>query len=182
VGASRGESRRAFLSARYLPDAIGRLTPGKPLRCPRTGDDDLVCNVVVKEWCQRGCGPGYALLACVCYAHGGFRIYPLGWRRYSRAGLLDDNASPLAAVRDGAAGTSWPELARSGSATRRTQRRWTAIFCKLAGVESALGDDERIRAAWTLGLTTLMLQDGANRIRAGPTSKADSVWLISMML
>lgn len=153
-----------------------------PSRCPRAGDDDLVCVVVVKEWCQRKCGPGYAMLACLCYAHGGFRVYPLGWRPYGRASLLDDGASHLAAIRGGAGTPPWSEFARGGRTTRRTQRRWTAMWCKIFGVEPTLSDSDRMRAACTLGLTTVMLQDGANRIRAGPTSKAGRARVIMDVL
>lgn len=52
------------------------------------------------------------------------------------------------------------------------------MWCKIFGVEPSLSDDARIRAAWTLGLTTLTLQDGANRIRAGPTSKGGRALVI----
>ena len=182
MGARGGDTRRSFYSARYLPGADGRLAAAKPSKCPRSGDDDLACHVVVKQWCQRKCGPGHALLACICYVHGGFRIYPLGWWRYSRSCLFGDGDSHLAAVRDGDAGSPWPERAGARQATRRTQRRWTALWCKLVGVEPSLDDDARMRAALTLGLDTLTLQDGANQIRAGPTSRGGRALVILSIL
>lgn len=182
MDARDGEAGRSFYSTRYLPDADGRLTPDKPPNCPRSGDDDLSCYVVIKQWCQRKCGPGHLLLACICYAHGGFRIYPLGWRRYSRSCLVGDGDCHLAAVRDGDEGPQWPEHAGTSQATRRTQRRWTALWCKLVGVEPTLDDGARMRAALTLGINTVTLQDGANRIRAGPTSRGGRALVILSVL
>lgn len=71
---------------------------------PRAGDDELMCVVVVKQWRQRKCGPGHALLACMCFAHGGFQIYPLGWRRYGRVAVIDDGASEAASIIDDSPG------------------------------------------------------------------------------
>jgi hypothetical protein len=175
-------AKRAFYSTRYVPDASGRLTPFKPARCPRADDNDSVCFVVVKQWCTRKCGPGHALLVCLCYAHGSFRIYPLGWRPFSRRGLAHGHDSHLAAVRAAAAGKHWPELAQHGQTTRRTQRRWTAMWSRLVGVDPSGDDSARLRAALTLGIDTVTLQDGANRIRAGPTSKGGRARVIMDIL
>jgi len=163
--------KRPFLSARYLPSDGGRLAPAKPTRCPHWKDDGLPCFVVVKQWRARRCGPGHAILACECYTHGGFQIYPIGWWPLGRVSLLGDGDSLARAIRDGAAGQRWPEHALLGQATARTQRRWTSTWSKIFGVAPGLDDAARMRAALALGVDTLRLSDAAKRIRAGPTSR-----------
>lgn len=142
----------------------------------------MLCHVVVKGWCKRVFGPGHAILACVCYTHGGFRIYPLGWWRYGRVSMLGAGESLAGAARDAAAGRRWPEHARGGLMTLRTQRRWTSKWCRIFGVDPALDDDARLEAALALGLSTVTLKERANDIRAGPTSKGGRALIIVGLL
>jgi hypothetical protein len=174
-------AKRSFLTAEYLPDAQGRLAPVAPTRCPRWANDGLPCDIVVKEWCTRKHGPGYKILACDCFAHGGFRIYPIGWWRYGRVSLFGERNSMVRAVNDGAAGRRWPEQAR-GETTLRTQRRWTSIWCRIFAVEPTLDDGARLSAALALGVNTVTLKDKANEIRAGPTSKGGRALVVMGIL
>lgn len=171
---------RSFVTAEYLPAASDDLEPRLPVRCPEWADDGLPCFIVVKEWCERKAGPGHLILRCVCYAHGGFRVYPTGWWPYGRVGLLGERNSLISAVRDSTEGRRWPEETAVG--TRRTQTRWTTTWCRLFAVEPELSDDARLRAALTLGVSTLMLRDKANEIRAGPTSKGGRALVVMGIL
>lgn len=166
--------------AEYLPAASGDLEPLVPVRCPKWADDGLPCFIVIKEWCERTAGPGYCILRCVCYTHGGFRVYPTGWWPYGRASLLGDRNSLIRAVRDGAEGRRWPEATAVG--TGRTQTRWITTWCRLFAVEPELSDDARLQAALTLGVSTMMLRDKANEIRAGPTSKGGRALVVMGIL
>lgn len=168
------------MTAEYLPDGHGRLAPDTPSKCPRWATDGLPCFVIVKEWCERKRGPGYDILACECYAHGGFRVYPIGWWPYGRVSLLGERDSLVRAVDDAAAGRRWPE--ESASATLRTQRRWTTKWCRIFAVEPDLDDGARLAAALALGVDTVALRDKANAIRAGPTSKGGRARVVTAIL
>jgi hypothetical protein len=174
-------AKRPFLTAEYLPDAQGRLAPVAPAKCPRWASDGEPCDIVVKEWCTRKHGPGFKILACACYTHGGFRIYPIGWWPYGRVSLFGERNSLVRAVNDGAAGRRWPELARAET-TLRTQRRWTSRWCRILAVEPTLDDGSRLSAALALGIDTLTLKDKANVIRAGPTSKGGRALVVMGIL
>jgi len=56
------------------------------------------------------------------------------------------------------------------------------MWSRLVGVDPALSDDARLRAALMLGIDTLTLHGGANQIRAGPTSKGGRALIILSIL
>jgi len=161
---------KRFLTSDYLPRSDGRVLPDQPPRCPEAEEGKpFDCEISFHGYRDRKCGPSYNLVIYLCRIHRiSFTIYPIGWVPYSRRPLVGEE-STFDAVESCIHQKFWPEQANTPTPTRKTQFRWIISWSKLVGVEPSFSDDERVRAANCLGITTISLNVQANRIRAGPT-------------
>ena len=187
--------KRPFIIMAYIANSLGVPRPKKPLRCPSSRDGDpSSCSIHIERWRVRICGIPFPIAGMHCVTHdGSFTIYPPGWVPYARSLLLlvDHNGHILEAkekasrwgetVFEAAVDASkkhlWPEELELGpqiedseiAHSRRTQRRHVAGVMRLFGfnIGATLREREVIAGHIRIGVTRL--EDGARKIREGPT-------------
>lgn len=165
----RPTARRCFVTSSYLPDSQSRLSPKSPAGCPKRESGPDKCHIVSNGWRSRKVGPFAWLKQFLCLFHGvKFTVYPCGMIPFGRRSFIDA-PNFMEAVVDGANGAKWPTLAPQQGSTFKTQKRHILFLSKLFGVEPSLTPAERLAAAMTLHIPTIHLQDGATKIREGPT-------------
>jgi len=73
-----------FITARYLPDSTGEMSPEIPDHCP-LGADGSCCRLQKHSKRHRKAGPGFALVVLNCQLHRRYyTLYPLGFAPYRR--------------------------------------------------------------------------------------------------
>ena len=186
--------KRPFIMMAYIANALCVPRPKKPLRCPSSGDGDPSCSIYIERWRLRICGIPFPLAGMHCETHDlSFTIYPPGWVPYARSLLLllDHNGHILepeekvsrwvdtvfeAAV-DASSKHLWPEEIELGPQTgvlvtahsRRTQRRHVTGVMRLFGFNISATTREREVVAGLTGIGVSWLEEGARKIREGPT-------------
>jgi hypothetical protein len=170
---SSKEKKRPVIQVSYLPDLSGIASPGAITRCPEADLDHRKCNIKKKSWRKRKTGPLGKLARFECTVHKGgiFTVYNLGMLPYKRKSLIDTKDSMAQAIIDGASGIKWPEEAKGGLSTFKTQKRHIRFWCQLIGVEPGHTEKNHLQGALIFNISTTKLRDGARRIRAGPTWK-----------
>jgi len=163
--------KRPVIQSRYHPQKDGRPAPGKISQCPEAGCDSQECIIIKNGWRERKTGPLTWLALRVCRVHNGgvFTVYNIGMLPKKRRSFFDGKDQFTDAIVDGAEGKKWPEEAKGGASTFKTQKRHIQFWCELIGVEPGQSIDCRRIAALCLNVSTMRLCAAANRIRAGPT-------------
>jgi hypothetical protein len=187
--------KRPFIVMPYIADALGVPKPKKPLKCPFVGDGDPGCIIYIERRRPRICGITFPLAGMRCKTHkASFTVYPPGWTPYARSPLIsvDHNGhavEPKAEVSgwidtvfeaavDASNNHLWSEELELGptesddcvtAQSRRTQRRHVAGVMRLFGFNVAATLREREVVASLTGVGVTKLEEGAKKIRAGPT-------------
>jgi hypothetical protein len=185
--------KRAFIIMAYIANALGIPRPKKPLRCPSSDEVDPSCCIHIERWRVRVCGIPFPIAGMHCEAHDiSFTVYPPGWTPYARSRLLlvDHNGHILKpeasvscwidtvfeAVVDASNKHLWPEEVELGpqedrvtGQSRRTQRRHVAGVMHLFGFNIAATLREREVIAGHIRIGVTKLEEGAKKIREGPT-------------
>jgi hypothetical protein len=187
--------KRPLITMAYIANAMGVLKPNKPLKCPSSSDGDPDCSIYIERWRHRVCGISFPLAGMHCETHDtSFTVYPPGWTPYARSPLVlvDHNGHALepeatvsrwvgtvfeAAV-DASNEILWPEELELGpteaddcviAQSRRTQRRHVAGVMRLFGFNRSATLREREVVASLTGVGVTKLEEGARKIREGPT-------------
>lgn len=80
--------------------------------------------MVIHEWRERTCGPGYPLMVVECKTHGmHYTVYPPGWVPYGREPVVPESSEP----KPGAWLGTWFEAGVSTGWAR--QYEWTGKTC-----------------------------------------------------
>lgn len=185
-----------FIVMAYIADALGVPRPKKPLMCPRAGIGDIACTIHIARWRFRKCGISFLLAGMRCLTHRiSFTVYPPGWAPYSRRPLaaidhsgcaiepVDDESqwsdTVFKAAIDAANKRLWPEEVLLGPSptiedgvaiqSRRTQHRHIAGVMQLFGFNISATMREREVVASFTGIGVSRLEEGAKKIREGPS-------------
>ncbi len=79
---------RPFLSAPYVADEIGRMSPPDIDQCPWASGGES-CKIRKHDWRRRKSGPSIGLRVLRCLTHGhDFTVYPPGYVPYGRQVLV----------------------------------------------------------------------------------------------
>ena len=187
-------SKRPFIISAYFNDAGGVPRPPKPLKCPFSSVNDVICVIHVERWRVRVYGVLFRLAGMQCHTHRrSFTIYPPGAVPYGRRPLLlvdhaggevipEDKQSPLQdtlfnAALDASIKHLWPEEVQLGPMpeggvavqSRRTQRRHIAGALRLLGLNIFATLVEREVVARHLNIGVTRLETSAKKVRDGPS-------------